>query len=186
MNCEWSLQYKEHYEYPCNTHCSNKKEIEFVIYYLLRQSLKKMGRIILRGIEPYSPSHHFWENFYIDLKSFFYGWLQNCSSSSQKNLGVLTICQTTPTLKTQKCFCANFFVFWGWTWGGKKKNSGIGLGRHIIIKIDWWEKIFQLLFYFFHGDCNRNQNRKNVPPKLPVEFYIYTIVVKNIYVFSKI
>ena len=39
---------------------------------------------------------------------------------------------------------------------------------------------------FFHGDCNRNQNRKNVPPKLPVEFYIYTIVVKNIYVFSKI
>ena len=67
----------------------------------------------------------------------------------------------------------------------EKKNSGIGLGRHIIIKIDWWEKI-SVTVLFFHGDCNRNQNRKNVPPKLPVEFYIYTIVVKNIYVFSKI
>ena len=189
MNCEWSLQYKGHYEYPCNTHYSNKKEIEFVIYYLSRQSLKKMSGIILRGIEPYSPFSHFWENFYIDLKSFFYGWLQNCSSS-QKNLGVLTICQTTPTLKTQKCFCANFFVFWGWTWGGKKKNSGIGSGRHIIIKIDWWEKI-SVTVLFFHGDCNRNQNRKKCSSQIislisQYYIYLYTIVVKNIYVLSKI
>ena len=140
-----------------------------------------MSGIILRGIFEKTSIHRFEIFFFMDDCKIVH--------HHKKTWEFWRFVKQRPHSKLKSVFVLTFLSF-GDGLEEEKKNSGIGLGRHIIIKIDWWEKI-SVTVLFFHGDCNRNQNRKkmflpNYKPYKPVEFYIYTIVVKNIYVLGKI